>query len=399
MTASSCLRSERLDSGLLPYRLYVLAAIGLAVAGILISSFLAYSHYRIHTDVHYQSFCALSKAINCDTVSQSPYSVWWGLPLAVWGGVVYSFILILVLFSAAPSARRRRVWTIILVVAFLCSLASVGFAGLSVFFIGSWCILCIATYVINFLLFFLSWIIRKRFHAESLASAFVKDLSFLWGNISWTAPMFGVLGAGLVLILLVFPSYWDIKQTVIAAHLKTGMTDDGLPWIGAENPVLEIVEFTDYQCFQCRKMHLHMLQLLARHAVKIRLIQRHFPMDHEFNPIVKEPFHVGSGRLAMLVIHAAAKGKFREMNDWLFFKMSTRPNTIPLSEAAAATGIDVRELAAALEHAPYRLLLKRDIHEGLSLGIVGTPSYVINGKVFEGNIPAEVLKPILKKLD
>jgi protein-disulfide isomerase len=58
--------------------------------------------------------------------------------------------------------------------------------------------------------------------------------------------------------------------------------------------------------------------------------------------------------------------------------------------------LDVNQLSAALQHAPYRLLLKRDIHEGLKLGIVGTPSYLIDGRIYEGSIPAEVLKPILK---
>jgi protein-disulfide isomerase len=118
-------------------------------------------------------------------------------------------------------------------------------------------------------------------------------------------------------------------------------------------------------------------------------------MDHEFNPIVSEPTHIGSGHLAILAIHAAFKGKFSEMNDWLFFKAGVNQSSILLVEAGDATGIDARELAAALTHDRYRLLLKRDIHEGIRLGVVGTPSYLINGRVYEGNIPADILKPLL----
>jgi len=61
---------------------YFGAVLALCLAGLAVSLYLAISHYRIHTETGYQSFCALSKAINCDTVSESPYSVWWGLPLA-----------------------------------------------------------------------------------------------------------------------------------------------------------------------------------------------------------------------------------------------------------------------------------------------------------------------------
>ncbi|MBU3949567.1 MAG: hypothetical protein KJ826_15285 [Proteobacteria bacterium] len=45
----------------------------------------------MYTDIGYESFCAISKAINCDTVSQSPYSVFLGVPLAIWGVAGYCF--------------------------------------------------------------------------------------------------------------------------------------------------------------------------------------------------------------------------------------------------------------------------------------------------------------------
>jgi protein-disulfide isomerase len=32
----------------------------------------------------------------------------------------------------------------------------------------------------------------------------------------------------------------------------------------------------------------------------------------------------------------------------------------------------------------------------MKLGITGTPSYYINGRVYEGRIPAEVLKPLIE---
>jgi uncharacterized membrane protein len=387
----------KLPSTPLPFGVYWGVALFLCLTGIGVSAYLAISHFRVHTDPGYQSFCAISKSINCDTVSQSPYSVLLGLPLAAWGVAIYAFMLLLVFISAAPEAGHRQVWTILFAAAFLCSLSSVGFAFVSAFFIGSWCILCVVTYGVNLLLTFWSWIIRKRFLAGPLVNAFEEDLRFLWKRIRLTGPVFGVLVAGLFSATLWVPPYWVIEPPIASAHLKSGLTQEGLPWVGSEDPELEIVEFTDYQCFQCRKMHLHMLQLLARHPNKIRVIHRHFPMDHEFNPIVVEPFHVGSGRMAILAIYAAIKGKFPQMNDWLFFKSNPEHGSLRLSEAAAAAGIDAGELAAALKHDRYRLLLKRDIHEGLRLGVVGTPSYLVNGKVYEGSLPAEALEPLFQR--
>lgn len=376
----------------LPYRVYWGVVFFLCLAGILISIYLAFSHYRTHTDLSYHSFCALSKAINCDTVSQSPYSIFATLPVAIWGVAGYSFFLALILFAALPSGEHRRIWTLCLAGALVFSLFSLIFAWISSFRIGSFCILCIATYGINFLLVYFTWIIRRRFRVEPLRSAFVQDLRYLWLQRRFSLPLFAAFGTGLLAVLLTFPAYWTISPLTAAASIKTGMTAEGQPWVGAENPVLEITEFSDYQCFQCRKMHYYLRMLVARHPDKIRLIHRNYPMDHEINPIVKEPFHVGSGQMALLAIHGAANGKFLEMNDLLFASGATGQR-IRFKNIAEETGMDPQLLAAALKHEPYQLHLLTDIRLGMKLRIVGTPSYLINGSLYEGNIPAEILKP------
>ena len=118
-------------------------------------------------------------------------------------------------------------------------------------------------------------------------------------------------------------------------------------------------------------------------------------MDHEFNPIVKEPFQVGSGKMALLAIHAAAIGRFVEVNDVLFAKAASG-HPIDLAEISKETGIAARELQAALAHEPYQNHLLRDIRHGMKLRIMGTPSYMVNGNVYEGRIPPEILKSILE---
>jgi protein-disulfide isomerase len=40
-------------------------------------------------------------------------------------------------------------------------------------------------------------------------------------------------------------------------------------------------------------------------------------------------------------------------------------------------------------------LLKKDIIDGLKLGVTGTPSFVIDGQVYQGQIPPEILKQVM----
>jgi len=378
----------------LPYRVYVLTVGALVILGLADSIYLATSHYRVHTDAGYQSFCALSKAMNCDTVSQSPASVLINLPVAVWGAAGYSFYLVLVLFYAIPSGEPRRGWTLCLALALLFSIASLIFAGIS-FKIGTYCILCILTYFINLMLLYFCWIIRRGFIAENLWTSFVQDLQLLWQKRKLNIPLLTVFGAGLFLTNLMFPPYWESKIPSPSNPIPTGLTAEGHPWIGAEQPVLEIQEFTDYLCFQCRKMHYYLRDLVSRYPDKIRLVHRNYPMDHEFNPIVEEPFHVGAGKMALLAIHAAASGFFWKMNDRLF-AAAEKGKDIDIQEIANDTGFDRRELAGSLKYEPYRRRLLVDIRDGMKLGIIGTPSYLINSNIYEGVIPAEVLIPVIE---
>jgi protein-disulfide isomerase len=174
------------------------------------------------------------------------------------------------------------------------------------------------------------------------------------------------------------------------------MTEDGHPWIGAENPELTIIEFTDYQCFQCKKMHFFLRSLIENHPDKIRLVHRHFPMDHKFNStIVPEPFHEGSGEMALLAIYAAAKGKFWEMND-LLFELGTQGKDISINFLARKTGLDPRKLSMARYSRKARRWLTADIWKGMKLRILGTPGYLINGQVYQGYIPPEIIRKAIE---
>jgi uncharacterized membrane protein/protein-disulfide isomerase len=378
----------------LPFGVYLGSVIILSLAGLSVSVHLAISHYRLFTDIGYQSFCALTQSINCDTVSQSRYAILGNLPAAVWGMLGYALFLSLSLFCAAPAGRGIRIWALCLSVALVFSASSLVFAAISTFYVGSYCILCIATYGINLLLVYLAWLIRRRFPGGPFWTALLGDFGFLWKKRRYCIPVFLSLGIAALTIHAVYPPYWKISPPAPSTAIKTGITPEGHPWIGAEMPEFVIIEFSDYLCFQCRKMHYYLRQLISRHPEKLRLIHYNFPMDHELNPLVTEPFHVGSGNMALFAIHALAAGKFWEMNDRLYEAVDGT-QMIAIQKMATQIGLDAGELSASLQHKPYRQMLMRDIREGLKHQIAGTPSYLIGGEVFQGSIPAEILRTII----
>ena len=378
----------------LAYGMYFWPAVVLAVAGFLDSVYLAVSHFRIYTDIGYESFCAVSRAMNCDTVSQSPFAIFLGLPVSVWGALGYVLVLILLLLAGTKAAQRKRIWALLVAISLLFSVCGVALAVISHVYIHSYCIMCILTYGINFTLLYCCWLIRRRFDSDSYWVALKKDIAFPRQNRRLAISMLATLALGAVFLWASYPVYWKLPPLVSAEETSTGFTPEGYPWIGAENADLVITEFSDYMCFQCNKIHYLLRRLIHRYPGRIKIIHRHFPMDSRFNPIVKNPLHEGAGRLALLSLYAKNEGKFWEISDYLFSTSRTADH-IDLREVAEIFRLDCDKLVRTFDKPDNRLKLHQDIMDGIKLGVVGTPAFLIGGKLYNAQIPAEILSNVM----
>jgi uncharacterized membrane protein/protein-disulfide isomerase len=379
----------------LPYKFYYFPVLFLSLLGIADTSYLAVSHYKNYTDITYASFCALSQTINCDTVAQSSWSIIFGIPVALWGLTGYLLYFSLLLPLRKYAEERLPLWTLLQILGLVYSILAIFFGYISAEKIHSYCLMCLLSYGISFLLFFYPWIIRRRFYKKSLVSG-------LKETVDVTKKSFFLKGALAVLLALVtglqlyLPHYWIRQYPADFSKVKTGLTEDGHPWIGAQNPELTIEEFTDYQCFQCGKLHFFLRKLIEQHPEKIRIIHRNYPLDHRYNPILAgKPFHVGSGEMALLAIYASTKGKFWEMNDELYrFVQTSHSERLDLKVLGEKLSLPVTELQSALHSLVFLNKLRMDFQLGIKSGITATPAYIINGHVHIGSIPASLLQDL-----
>ena len=85
----------------------------------------------------------------------------------------------------------------------------------------------------------------------------------------------------------------------------------------------------------------------------------------------------------------------KALND-LLFSLAGKKKAVRVEALAEALELNSAELAQAVKSRKIRYRLQKDIFFGNKLGISGTPAYVIDGKVYLGQIPAEVLKSGMK---
>ena len=250
--------------------------------------------------------------------------------------------------------------------------------------------MCIASWAINFALLFMFWLIRRRYDHFSFWRSFKNDLNAVLNSKALISAV-SFFGVFLIILVLFFPKYWDFSLGTQDHQIRTGVTGEGYPWIGAEQPELTIYEFSDYRCFQCRKMHFFLRNLVAGYPGKLRLVHRNFPMDHEYNPLVKKPFHKGSGMFAMIAIAAAQLDRFWETNDYLY-RYDLGQGAIYLSAIAKDLGFDLEVMKKHVFSKKTKQKLQNDIIYGIKNGFEGTPAYMIEGKLYTGQIPSDILK-------
>lgn len=378
----------------LPYSFYFWQVFGYALIGLTTSIFLTYTHYKNHTDITYTSFCAITQAINCDTVAQSPWSIFWGMPIAIWGVFAYLFILLLLIPLRQLDNQKVAGWSLVTLVSLVAAGCSLALAYISLTQIRSWCMLCVATYAINFLLAFSAWITFRRFSQTGFFSALSPAISIL-AHSTAIKIAFSLLIALAIALRFSLPSYWMLKIDNLDIKVATGVTNEGFPWIGAQLPHYVIEEFTDYQCFQCKKMHHFLRQLIQKYPDRARLVHRHYPLDHEFNRIIAPtPLHVGSGRLALIAIVATEHNAFWAVNDALYEVMQANIDSIDINAFAQIIGISKEQLAQDMFTEKSLRHLQHDMLQGMKHGITGTPAFIVNGTLYEKSIPPELLKDI-----
>lgn len=371
----------------------ILCLLGLAVSGQLTRI-----HVFVHTDPNYHSACAMSEGVNCETVAASPYSVFAGLPVSVWGLLGYLVMGGLGLW-AAVRWRTHATWPLGLLV--LLTLFSVAVSAVLAFIsatrIDSLCLFCMASYAINLALFALALVARARTRTR-LGPLILNDAKALLGR-PLLVGLAALVGAAALGALYTFvPSYWHTPGWSDLPKLATGQDQSGHHWIGGQDAPATIVELSDYECPFCRAAHKAMRLLAAQAPDQIRLVHRHFPLDMACNPSVPHPFHGRACLFAEAAECAGLQGRFWDMNDALFsVQEKVKTQDVDPVELAVRLGLNRSEFKRCLENHATAARIATDVKEGMARNLRGTPSFILGDHVFMGRIPEDVLKSFIEQ--
>jgi len=357
------------------------------------------------------SFCNLGESFNCDAVNASEWSVFLGFPVAAWGLAYYLALLVWSLFARrAAFTTAERGSDALLALTLPAVLISIILLAISEFIIGTICLLCVATYVVNFLLFGVAWAMRReepiiRRLSAGIASSFGSVLALPWApRIEWRAALLIALvtAASFILPREVLPrllepgegegetlesvvTKWRTAPPVTISNRLDGSTA-GDYFKGSLTAPIQLVEFSDYECPACRRFYHELEALLPRYGDNVLVIHRNFPIDHQCNPSIPQEVHLNSCRAALFTRCAGEQGRFWEAHAYIFSlpEMDAGEDPAAVRRAIEAgpvqLNLDEAAMTECLASPRPRKRVLEDIEEAIRLDLAGTPSVWVNGR-------------------
>ena len=162
---------------------------------------------------------------------------------------------------------------------------------------------------------------------------------------------------------------------------------------GAENPLITITEYSDYQDLRSRFLAQALDQLLDEHPEEVRVVSRNLPL-------------IGVNDKAALAAQAAEaageQDRFWEMHQLLYEQQENWANLSVtdfeqwLSAQGSALGMDVDQFQADLKREDIVAKVQETWENGKKIGLPGVPLVLINGQIYGGPRDYNSLNDILQ---
>ncbi|WP_420634153.1 DsbA family protein [Candidatus Palauibacter sp.] len=158
--------------------------------------------------------------------------------------------------------------------------------------------------------------------------------------------------------------------------------------LGSADAPVTIIEFADFKCGFCRDLAPILKEVRSEYGARIRLIYRHFPGASG---------HPEAEAAAMAGECAARFDVFETFHDELF----DRPELAGTGAYAAlfenVGGREVVEYSECMESSWVRDRVAADMEAVALLGVSGTPTLLINGRVVVGLVSREALIELVEE--
>ena len=363
----------------------------LALIGLALSIELCVVYYNANFAVDAApSICAINDMMDCDSVAKTSYSQFLGVPLSLWGVILYIFFLFMSFVDKIKNIRFlgflevfKNPASYIFCIALFSFIMSMILGGISVFKINSICIFCFMTYFIDLLIAIISKTKGISILKEVKISIndFIEAIKVKKYAISFVIVMSIFAGILLFTYQTNILSPQTAEQIEMKKYFKNydSITDGNT--MGPKEADVIIHEYIDYNCGGCFLANLYLHRIVMEFE-NVKVIQHNVPLERACNHNMQHEGHKNSCIKSKYALAAAKQNMYWQMSDILFEQ--SPENEKEIIEKARLLDFDIKKLKEDANSEKIAEELQESIKEADSKGITGTPTFLIGMRKIMG---------------
>lgn len=159
---------------------------------------------------------------------------------------------------------------------------------------------------------------------------------------------------------------------------------------GPQDAPVTVVEFGDFECPYCRKLFPVLALLEDEYKGQIRRAFVHYPLER---------IHKHASKAATFAECAREVGAFWPAHEWLFSNPQVvgALEAVAFSKALGLAGPDEEAIARCVESPRPSATWRREAGLASRLGVSGTPTVFINGRLVAGAHASSVYRDIIEE--
>ncbi len=381
-----------------------------AICCFLVSGYMLYQHFQL-VKGNYYDLCSVIFNKGCNNAIYSSYSILFSIPLAGWGIIYVTSIVLLTAFNNWLSKYFKLE---LIETAFWIS--SIGL-GLSIYYTAQMvinpillCPMCLIFHLLNIILFFLMKGLTQKSFTDLLKGliagirfiAFGKPMKTTFERWKWL-PFVVVIFISLAMFQWIriqgmdetiekFANYSPLEELekFDAQPIRLIANSGYDPVIGNNKAPVELVVFSDFQCGQCKMFSENFKDLLEYNKGDLSIRFKYFPLSRDCNPNLSVDQHPLACKSAYAAQAAHLQGMFTSFHDTLYNFESDEIEDQIFFDLATKLGLDLDTFKSDYNSEECKNKIKGDIREGIRLGVRGTPTVYINGRLIRDLRPENI---------
>lgn len=197
---------------------------------------------------------------------------------------------------------------------------------------------------------------------------------------------------GLVFIIVaLFAYYFYALSSGQVAKVQDVTVSDTDHVRGAAAGKVTMVEFGDFQCPACGAYEPLVRKVTQDNSTILKIVFRHFPLTQ---------IHQNALLGAKAAEAAGVQGKFWEMHDKLYDNQQDWSTSLSARDLiigyARSLGLDTVKFSNDLNSKAIEDKILAEYQEGVRLGVQGTPTFFVNGKMIQNPQSVEAFDAVIR---